>query len=597
MLRRLLARFRLLWRSDRYEAELREELEFLLAEEEHERLAAGQSAEEARRAARRDFGNLSSIRSRTRDQRIWPWWQNLGLDLRLAVRTLVKGRWLALTTVLTLGLGIGVNTAMFTFINTWILRDLPILEPDRVVYLWTRSESGRGARTSVPDYEDWREHARSFSDLAAVYDAQSVNLGDADRVSMRVRAGFVSANLFSVIGQRPLEGRGFSDADDRPGAFPVAIIGHGLWQNHYGGDPGVVGRTVRANGVVATVIGVMPPGMHFPSNVELWMPLAQLPSDLPSAARDHRILRVFGRLRDEVSVEQAGVELAGIGRQLGIAHPATDAQVGPAVMPFDGAVRGADAPAAAFVQTLVLFVLLIAGANVACLLLVRGVRRSGEMTIRASLGASRWRVVRQLLAESVVLATASAVVGLALSVPALRWWLLVAAQQPGPYGLPFQFTMDGIVWAFVAALWLLTVGLRTRAGLVGLEDRSEHRAQRGRSRHRRPSCPPMDEWSHRWRAGADSDVAGRRRFHGPLPARPVLGGPRHRSEAHSHHAHLDGAAEVRRHREASGSVSAARGPSRRHPGDRSQCDGHVRAVSVRRKTSSQCRRAAARPRA
>ena len=323
--------------------------------------------------------------------------------------------------------------------------------------LWTVNDRGRRLRTSELDLEDWRAQTRSFSDLAAIYADQSVNVGDDYRATERVRSGFVSANLFSLIGQAPVIGREFTEADDQPGAEPVAIIGHSVWQNRYDGDPAVLGRTLRASGEVMTIVGVMAPDMHFPNNVNIWMPRAQLPPDVPAERRDRRIFWVFGRLADGVSVKQARAELAGVGLWLGQAHPSTNEHMVPTVVPFAERAREGQWRPLLMLQGALVFVFLIACANVANLLLVRAARRSGEMSVRAALGASRWRVVRQLLVESGMLASLAGLAGYGLSVTGVRWLASSTQISFMPYGLPYELTVDWVVFVFLAAIGLTTV--------------------------------------------------------------------------------------------------------------------------------------------
>ena len=260
MLQRVGARLRALWNWNRQESDLDQEIRFHLSEEVDARVADGFSPEEARRAAQRDFGSVTAVRATTRDVWVWPWLRGMGQDVRFAARLLAKDRWLTVTAVLTLGVGMGANAAVFMEVNAVLVRDLPFRESDRVMVLWAQNDRGRRLRTSAPDYDDWRAQTRSFSGLAAIYDGQSVNVGGADRATERVRSAYVTANLCELIGQTPLIGRDFADADDQPGAEPVAIIGHSVRRQRYDSDPAVLGRTLRANGDVLTIVGVMPPG-------------------------------------------------------------------------------------------------------------------------------------------------------------------------------------------------------------------------------------------------------------------------------------------------------------------------------------------------
>ena len=373
-------------------------------------------------------------------------------DIRFAARLLVKDRRFTLAAVTALALGIGANTAVFTLVNGVLLSRLPFHEPDRIMEVWTEDDRGRRQNTSELDYEDWRADARSFSDLAATLTV-TINVSDEDRAAERVPGAYVTANLFRLLGEAPVIGRDFTDADDRPGGAPVAIIGHRVWQNRYDSDPAVVGRTLRANSRVVTIIGVMPVNMRFPNNVDIWVPRAMLPPETFRGLRDRRLLQVVGRLAEGVSVEQARVELASIGQRLSQAYPATNERVLPTLTPYGE--RG-DGNRLLFLslQGAVAFVLLIACANVANLLLARAARRSGEMSVRTALGASRWRIVRQLLVESVMLAGLAGVAGFGLALAGVRW--IDATMQP--FGWPFwmEFTMGGVEFAFIVAVCLAT---------------------------------------------------------------------------------------------------------------------------------------------
>ena len=196
---------------------------------------------------------------------------DLWQDIRFAARLLIKDRWFTLAAATALALGIGANAAVFTLVNAVLVRGLPFHEADRIMTVWTEDDRGRRRNTSELDYEDWRAQARSFSDLAATL-GSTMNVSDEGRAPERVQGAYVTANLFRLIGQSPVMGRDFTDADDQPGAVPVTIIGHSVWQNRYDSDPTVLGRTMKANSKVVTIIGVMPPDMRFPDNVDIWVP-------------------------------------------------------------------------------------------------------------------------------------------------------------------------------------------------------------------------------------------------------------------------------------------------------------------------------------
>ena len=375
-------------------------------------------------------------------------------DVRFAARLLVKDRWFTLAAATALALGIGANAAVFTLVNAILVRGLPFHEADRIVTVWTEDDRGRRLSTSELDYEDWRSQVQSFSELAATL-GSTMNVSDEGRPPERVQGAYVTANLFRLIGQSPLIGRDFTTDDDQPGASPVVIIGHRVWQNRYDRDPQVLGRTLKANSKPVTIVGVMPPDMRFPNNVDIWVPRAQLPPETLTGRRDSRNLQIIGRLAGDVSVDQARVELAAVSRRLSQAYPATNDKLTANLLPFAEGVNGPELELIFLsLQGAVVFVLLIACANVANLLLARSANRSQEMSVRAALGASRWRVVRQLLIESVMLACLAGVAGFGLAVAGVSWFDAATQDVGKPYWM--EFTMDGTVFAFIAAVCLAT---------------------------------------------------------------------------------------------------------------------------------------------
>jgi putative ABC transport system permease protein len=269
------------------------------------------------------------------------------------------------------------------------------------------------------------------------------------------QGSYNSANLFQLIGQRPISGRDFRAEDDRPGAEPVVILGNGIWKNRYGSDPAVVGRTVKVNSLVATVVGVMAPDMRFPFNGELWIPASQLPPELRDSKRNARSFQGLGRLAPGVTLEQARAEVQTISKKLSEDYPDTNKDVRPSLMTFNERVTGPQIRLI-FLSLMgaVAFVLLIACANVANLLLARSAQRAREIAVRVSLGASRWRIVRQLLVESVLLSTASGVAGLGLAVIGVRLFDSVTADVGKPYWM--KFTLDPIVFVFLAVVSVAT---------------------------------------------------------------------------------------------------------------------------------------------
>jgi putative ABC transport system permease protein len=375
-------------------------------------------------------------------------------DLQFAVRLLIKDKWFTLVATLALALGIGVNATVFTFVNAVLLRGLPVDEPDRVLAIISRDPvRDRQMGVSYLDFKDWRDATRTFSALAA-YTSNVMNISEEGRAPERFNGVFISAGGFRVLGQAPMLGRDFLPEDDRPGAPAVVLIGGGVWKNRYGSDPSVVGRTVRVNDVPSVVIGVMPEGFRFPQQADVWQPLA-LVRELEQQKRNARQFEVFGRLAPEVSIDQARAELVTIGERLSRDYPDTNKDVQPNIQTFNQRFNGGPIRAV-FLSLMgaVGFVLLIACANVANLLLARSAQRSREIAVRVSIGATRWRIVRQLLLESVVLALIAGVLGLLLAFVGIRMFDAATQDVGKPYWI--QFTVDGSVIAFLAAICLGT---------------------------------------------------------------------------------------------------------------------------------------------
>ena len=375
-------------------------------------------------------------------------------DLRFAARRLVRDRRFTLAAVAALALGIGATSAVFTLVNAVLLRSLPFDEPERIMWLNTRDAQSRDFGVSEPDFEDWRRATRTFSGISLAQ-MGPVNFSADQRTSDQYDGVYISANGFTLIGTQPVIGRGFSAEDDRPGAPAVVLLSYTVWQSRYGGDRSIVGSTIRANSEPATIVGVMPPGMQFPFNSEVWLPLAQRPTAQTRAGRAGRLLMAYGRLADGMTIEQARTEMSGISEQLAAQFPDTNKGITAVVTPFSEQVIGTQVRVLFWsLMGAVAFVLLIACANVANLLLARASDRSREMAVRISIGATRWRLVRQLLVESVLLACVAGVAGLGLAYAGIRWFDTNTQDIGKPYWM--VFTMDGTVVAFFAAVCLVT---------------------------------------------------------------------------------------------------------------------------------------------
>jgi predicted permease len=381
--------------------------------------------------------------------------QGLAQDVRFAARLLLKDRAFTAVAIVALGLGIGVNNTLFTILNAFCIRGLPIDRPERVVYVAAEDKEGRSRGLAYGEFDELRG-ATTVSSLAAFVDAPAA-LRDEDRAADRFRRTFISATAFPLIGHAPAIGRAFLPEEDRPGAPNVVILGSGVWKSRYAADPAVVGRTVIIDGVPATVVGVMRDGFGFPHNTELWQPLASMPRPT-HPGRDARPLGVIGRLADPSSLEDARSEMEAFGQQWQRDYRATNEQLRVTVVPINERyLQRLTHPAwIAFGMTGLLMVL-IASANVANLLIARSVARAREVAIRAALGATRLRIVRQLLVESALLAIGGGVAGLALSLLGVHLMDRAVPASVRSYWL--DFSMDGLVFTALAVICLSSVFL------------------------------------------------------------------------------------------------------------------------------------------
>src|SRR5262245_25132648 len=341
--------------------------------------------------------------------------RSLFQDVRYGWRMLLKKPGFTIVAALALALGIGANSAIFSIINAIVFKPLPFDDLDRIVAVWEKAP-GQGAEritVSVANYLDWREQSNSFENLA-IFMYWSANLSGADTPE-RVRGYQVSPNLLDVLGVKVALGRNFLSDEDQPGKDNVVILTHGLWQRNFGGDSKVVGRTANVNGVARTIIGVMPPEVNFPVGVELLAPMAMTPETMRN--RTYHTNQVIGRLKKGVSVVQTQSDLDAIAGRLEQQYPNTNTGRGVGVFPIlEDAVREYKTAMLMMMAT-VAFVLLIACANVANLALARATGRTKEVALRLALGASRGRIIRQLLTESVILAFMGGTIGVLLA----RW--------------------------------------------------------------------------------------------------------------------------------------------------------------------------------
>ena len=347
-------------------------------------------------------------------------------DVRISFRTLIKNPGFTAVAVATLAIGIGVNAAVFTVTNAVLFKGFSYIERnDRILYM----SSYEGCCLSYPDFLDWRAQAKSFEGMGIVHGIQVI-LSDKTGFPEYYFATEVSSNTFKLIGHRPMLGRDFTASDEIPGAPAVAILSYGFWERRYGKDPAVLGRTFRLNGVPTTVVGVMPQGFFFPQNQDLWVPLVATPNVMKRENRD--TWYAFGRLKYGVTAESARAEMETIGRRLEIAYPLTDKGFLPKVRNFHEFYIGPNASLIyGSLWGAVGFVLLIACANLANLLLARAIGRSREISVRIALGAGRWRIIRQLLIESVMLSGLGGFFGWWIAKGSVRAYELAAKGAPG----------------------------------------------------------------------------------------------------------------------------------------------------------------------
>jgi predicted permease len=444
------------FRHRRDEDELAREMSSHLSMLESSYQQRGMSADDARVAARRAMGSVALAKDLHRDARSFVWAEDLRRDLRHAIRALRRAPGFTLVAVFTLGLGIGVNTTFFTIVNAICLRGLPIDEPDRVMYVSGRDPQDRTLNLSYAEFDELRARTTVFERVAA-YTITSPTVSDNRQPPSRVLGAYLSAGSFELLGDRPMLGRTFRAEEDNPGSPAVVIIGGELWSSRYASDPTIVGQTITVNGVPSTVIGVMPRGFMFPTNADLWRPMASLPP-VVRQSRAERRLAVFARLADGKTDEQARVDITSLGIGWSKEHPDTNRDVRLTVVPINEQVNPTVAQRGwiAFI-TAGLLVLLVACANVANLLLMRAAARGREMAIRTAVGASRGRVVRQLLVESAALSGLATTFGIFVAWAGLRMLAAIVPPETLPYWM--TFTMDGPVLAVVVSVCVISVFL------------------------------------------------------------------------------------------------------------------------------------------
>jgi putative ABC transport system permease protein len=473
LIRVLLSRCAALFRRGQLDEDLNEELRAhidLAAEENVER---GMSAQQARKTALREFGAMTQTKEIYRMQRGLPILETLASDLRFGFRQLVKTPAFALTAILTLALGIGATTAIFSVVKAVLLAPLPYSEPGRIVAVWTANPArgGQPLSSSAGDFAIWRQRSGVFEDLAPSYDNERTLTGQGAPLFLISYA--VSANYLRILGVQPQLGRLFTDQEDSPQGPKVALLSDHIWRTTFHSDPGIVYKTITLDGIACTVLGVMPRGFDYPASVEIWTP-SNLP---PSAYGDfsHTYIRILGRLRKGVTPAQAQKTLNAVEAQVAATHAQTDSGNRVVVEPLREQLDGDIRMPLLILMGAVGLVLLIACANTAGLALARNAERQKEIAVRLALGAARLRLLRQFVTESLLLAMIGGAGGILLALVGNRFLLRLFPNEVANLNIPkvTQIPMDFGVLAFAFAITLLTAllfgvlpmlkGLRTEA--------------------------------------------------------------------------------------------------------------------------------------
>jgi predicted permease len=447
--------FRQLWYSrKKWEQDASEELRDHIERQTAANISSGMNAEEARRQAVLQMGAVEGVKESCREERRGFWFETLWTDVRYGVRMLRKDPGFTVVAILTLALGIGANTAIFSVVNGVLLNPLPYPQPERLVALAESKPNFETGSISYPNFRDWQKDNHAFSSIAVsrAYSFSLTGAGEAEQV----RAEFISSDFFSLLGVHPVIGRSLAPGEDEVGAAPVALVSAGFWKRKFGSSLDVLGKSITLDGKAYTIVGVVPANFDLLlrsfRTSEVYVPIGQWTNNLLLIRSAGLGIHGIGRLKPGVTVEQARADMQTVSRNLAVAYPDANKGVGASVLPMKDVMVGSLRPTLFVLLGAVGFVLLIACGNVANLLLVRSTSRTREFAIRSALGAGQRRLVRQLLTESVLLAITGGAFGLLLASWGTRAALGVL---PGSLPRAGEIHLDARVLIFTVMISLL----------------------------------------------------------------------------------------------------------------------------------------------